>query len=125
VADRNRSIQLVVDEFTDGRIAIQGHEDDWYEYWLHWNALTRVKEVDDKTGEIKRKVWVRNGEDHYALATVYWRVGMMRFGSNDSKLIMKETKIPEAPVVYPNQTIDAKFALDKYQKKPDRDWRKI
>ena len=78
-ADRNRSIQLVVDEFTDGRIPLYGTEKDWYTYWIHWNALTRVSETN-KHGQI-RKVWSRNGEDHWALATTYWRIGMMNFNN--------------------------------------------
>lgn len=126
IADRNRSIQLVVDEFTDGRIAIQGTENDWYDYWLHWNNLTRIKEMDDKTGEIKRKIWVRNGDDHWALATVYWRIGMSRFASNENKIIGgKQIQFEESPVVYPNQTIDAKFAMDRFKKKKKHDWRKV
>lgn len=79
IADRNRCIQLVVDEFTDQRIPLQGNIDAWYDYYLHWNALTRIKEFDQATMEVKRKIWVRNGDDHWAIATVYWRIGMMRF----------------------------------------------
>jgi len=67
VADRNRCIQMTVDEFTDNRIPIQGKEDDWYDYYLHWNALTRIKEFDQKTMEIKRRLWVRNSDDHWCI----------------------------------------------------------
>ena len=124
VADRNRSIQLVVDEFTDNRIAIQGQENDWYDYWLHWNNLTRIKEIDEKTGEIKRKIWVRNGDDHWALATTYWRIGMSRFASSESKILGKQNDIEESPVIYPDNTMDSKFALRPF-KKPRDDWRKV
>lgn len=125
IADRNRNIQLVVDEFIDGKISLQGKEDDWYDYWIHWNSLTRIKEFDQKTMEVKRKLWVRNGDDHWAMATIYWRVGMSRFGSMDNKIIGgKETKIKEASVVYANQTIDAKFALGQYKYKKKHDWRR-
>jgi len=81
VADRNRTIQLLVDEFTDARIPLQGNENDWYDYWLHWNNLTRIKEFDDKSGAFKRYIWVRNGDDHWAHATVYFRVGISKFSS--------------------------------------------
>lgn len=79
VADRNKIIQLVVDEFTDGKIPLQGDENDWYDYWMDWNNLHRIKVIDPITSEFKGNKWVRNGRDHRALATVYWRVGMTRF----------------------------------------------
>jgi hypothetical protein len=84
-ADRNRMISLVVEEFTDRRIAVQGDFEtggtmDWYDYWLQWNNLTKVKELDPKTGQVKRRIWVRSGADHFAHATVYWRIGIKRFG---------------------------------------------
>jgi len=123
IADRNRCIQLVVDEFTDGRIAIQGDENDWYDYWLHWNNLTRIKEIDDKTGEIKRKIWVRNGDDHWALASTYWRIGMSRFGSNENHIIGKTSEIPEAPVISPNNTMDN--TMTQFKRKKVNDWRKL
>ena len=70
-ADRNRSIQLVVDEFTDGRIPLYGTEKDWYTIGFHWNAPPRVSETN-KHGTI-RKVWSRNGEDHWAFS--YYLLG--------------------------------------------------
>lgn len=88
IADRNRMIQLVVDEFSDKRISLQGNENDWYDYWLHWNALTRITEETDR--KQIRKVWVRNGPDHWAHATTYWRIGMMRFGNGKGGVIPAE-----------------------------------
>lgn len=93
VADRNRTIQLLVDEFTDARIPIQGTENDWYDYWLHWNNLTRTKEYDEKSGAFRRYIWVRNGDDHFAHATVYWRVGISRF-SNTAQIFGSVADIP-------------------------------
>lgn len=106
IADRNRMIQLVVDEFTDRRIPLQGTENDWYDMWLHWNNLTRIKEENDR-GMI-RKVWIRSGDDHFAHSCVYWRVGMMRFGDGDGALLGANTfldGIKETPSVLPDQTI--------------------
>jgi len=126
VADRNRCIQLVVDEFTDGRIPIQGNEDDWYDYWLHWNALTRIKEFDQKTMEIKRKLWVRNGDDHWALATTYWRIGMSKFGSNENKIIKgKKEDIEESPIIYTGDKMDNQFITKQFKKTKTNDWRSL
>lgn len=87
IADRNRCIQLVVDEFSDGRIPMQGTEEDWSEMWSHWNNLSRISEVDQKTGMIKRKIWVKNGQSDLSFATVYWRIGMMKFNSKKAELL--------------------------------------
>lgn len=105
IADRNRMIQLVVDEFTDERIPLQGNENDWYDYWLHWNNLTRIKEENDR-GMI-RKIWVRSGDDHWAHATTYWRIGMMRFGNGSGALISQDSPInaPIAPSVSPDNRV--------------------
>ena len=90
IADRNRMIQLVVDEFTDKRIQVQGTSEEWYDYWLEWNNLTRIKEMDEKTGDVKRKIWVKSGPSDLSFATVYWRVGMMRF-AGEGGIIQPET----------------------------------
>lgn len=77
--DRNRGIQLVVDEFRNRRVPVHGTEQDWFEYWLDWNNLSKIKVLDPDTNQVKGYKWVRNGRDHRALATVCWRVGMTRF----------------------------------------------
>jgi hypothetical protein len=122
--DRNRTIQMVVDEFSDKRIALQGNENDWHEYFLHWNNLSRIKEIDDKTGEIKRKIWVRSGDDHFALATVYWRVGMSRFSGTGHIIKNDAYKFMETPSVNADDTIAVDLKKMIKFKKPKKDWRK-
>lgn len=78
-ADRNAIIQQLIDEFTGKRIPLLGSQDDWYDYWLHWNNIYAT-EKEDKTTQIMKRVWERNGDDHLVHATVYWRVAMTRFG---------------------------------------------
>lgn len=77
--DRDKWIQLVVDEFRNKLIPLQGTESDWYDYWLDWNNLSRIEVRDPTTGQLKNRKWVRSGRDHRALSTVYWRIGMDRF----------------------------------------------
>lgn len=111
VADRNRMIQLVVSEFTDKRIPIMGTENDWYDYWLHWNALTRISKENER-GQIKKE-WIRNGPDHWAHATVYWRIGMMRFGTGKGGIINPPGqsssigRIKEGTTIAPDKTVPA------------------
>jgi hypothetical protein len=78
VADRNKCIQLVVDEFTERRIPIYGSQSEWWDYWLHWSHIYRIEEYNENTGTTVFK-WMRSDRDDFALATVYWRIGMDRF----------------------------------------------
>lgn len=78
VADRNKCIQLVVDEFTERRIPIFGTQGDWWTYWLHWSHMYRIEDYDANSGMTKFK-WMRSDRDDYALATVYWRICADRF----------------------------------------------
>lgn len=82
VADRNKLIQLVVDEFTERRIPIFGTQAEWWDYWIHWSHIYRVEDYNDNTGETKFK-WMRSNRDDWALATVYWRIGMDKFMENN------------------------------------------
>ena len=124
IADRNRMLQLVVDEFTDGRVPLQGTENDWYDYYLHWSNLTRIKEENERG--MLRKIWVRNGDDHWAHATAYWRVGMSRFAT--SGRVLNPDLTPPQPNSYeiePGQV--ASFNPQSILPQPDfeteNDWR--
>ncbi|MDP3697862.1 MAG: phage terminase large subunit family protein [Candidatus Taylorbacteria bacterium] len=77
--DRNRMIQFVIDHFRDKRIPVHGTENDWYDYWLDWNNLSKMKVLDPDTNQVKGYKFVRSGRDHLALATIFWMVGMQRF----------------------------------------------
>lgn len=105
-ADRDRMIQLVVDEFRSGRIKVQGTPEDWHDYWTDWNNLTRIKVEDATTLQHKGFKWVRSGRDHRAAATWFWRVGMMRFGYDKASFIEEDTMLASVePYVYANQTV--------------------
>ena len=93
LADRNRLIQLVVDEFRDQKIQVQGKMHEWEKYYKHWNNLTRMPEIDTVTGERKQSKWIRSGDDHWALATAYWRIGVERSG--EAEIITYEPIISE------------------------------
>ncbi len=119
VADRNRTIQLVVDEFSDARIPLQGTLDDWYEYWLDWNNLSRRKIVDTITNAFKGYKWIRSGRDHKALATVYFRIGMFKFGWGGSKRV----KVGGTQKSLIHQTETGHFNASPYIQEKERDWR--
>lgn len=123
--DRNRMIQLVVDEIRDKRIKIHGNEQDWYEYWLDWNHLTKIKVLDPDTNQIKGYKWVRSGRDHRALATVCWRVGMTRFGKIGRIVTAEKAKKQNSYLVEPDQTVkfDPQAMFDRLDEEKEADWR--
>ena len=123
--DRNRAIQLCVDEFRMKLIRVHGTENDWYEYWLDWNNLSKMKIRDPDTNEIMGYKWIRSGRDHRALATVFWRVGMMRFVGMGSIVISTPTPKPNSYMVNPNQTVDfdPKEMFDRLEEERESDWR--
>lgn len=75
----NNIIQWVADELRDKRIALQGTEDDWYEYWMDWNNMHRIDVIDSTTNQLKGRKWVRNGRNHRVSASCFWRIGVSRF----------------------------------------------
>lgn len=107
--DRERGIQLAVDYFRDGRIPVQGTEEDWHDYWIHANNLTRVKVEDPRTMQFKGHKWVRSGPDHRFLATVLWLAGLHKFGYHKAEFIGEKEALPfrVAPSINANQTIRA------------------
>lgn len=108
IADRNRMIQLVIDEFKARRIPIQGSEGDWWEYWLHWNNIYRMQE-ENALG-VKTSKWMRNGDDHLVHATVYWRVGMDKFGHGQGAILENSPAINFKPGVHIEP--DGTFQMD-------------
>lgn len=87
IYDLNRTWQLIVDEFRDRRLALQGDENDWYEYWLDWKNMSRIKVIDPTTNQFKGIKWVRNGRNHRASATLFWRIGMDKFSGGHATFI--------------------------------------
>ena len=135
-ADRDRMIQLVVDEFRNGRIKVQGTEEDWHNYWTDWNNLTRIKIDDPTTLQHKGYRWVRSGRDHRALATIFWRVGMMKFGYDKASFIGEDNflkGIPVAPVIQsdriraltPAGQDIIQATIQQLNREVDEDWRDI
>ena len=123
--DRNRMIQLVIDEFREKRLKLyRGTEEQWYDYWLHWSHIYRT--VEEDTLGVKQYVWHRSDRDDWVHATVYWRVGVDRFGGTG--MIIKNEEEPERKsyLISPDNTVSFnpdemfKFAEDQEE---DEEWR--
>lgn len=123
LADRNRMIQIVVDEFNDSRITLQGRRDDWKNYYEHWETMYRKMELD-KLGSPVYEWLSTTGSDHWCLATTYWRIGMDKFSEMGEvfKNPRKLSKIPIASTINLDNRIENIALINKKRKK--HDWRK-
>jgi len=79
IVDRNKILQLGVDEFTEHRLPIYGTQDDWFEYWLEWDRMRRVEDTDDKGTKTYEWQKTPGQRSDYPFAQSLWRIGMGRF----------------------------------------------
>lgn len=94
LVDRNRTIQMVVDEFNDGRRTINGSVEDWQPWFNHWLNIYRVKEIMGDQNDPQygwRWVWKRKGADHWALSDVYAMVGFNKYQDSLATVIRKDS----------------------------------
>jgi len=97
--DRNRMMQMVIDDFAGKKIPLQGTQDDWATYQSHFATLYKVTTVD--TLGVPQSVWeTSNGMDHFAHATLYWRVGMDKFSNGGGQVFSGENVFAGIPVGY-------------------------
>lgn len=87
VADRNKMIQMLVDEFTEHRIPLWGTEADWWDVWAEWAGMYRT--VEDNALGIPKFQWNKpaTGRCDYPFACVYWRIGLDRFMENLAQFV--------------------------------------
>ena len=122
LVDRNRMMQMVVDDFASKKVPLQGTQDDWEEYYSHWATLYRISEVDT-LGVPQFKWETSNGMDHWCHATLYWRVGMDRFSNDGGRVFTGEASdFPQSTWIRPDDTMPKKLIYPY----PDQqeDWRK-
>ena len=84
-ADRNRLIQMVVDEMNDKRIPLYGNLDKWWGLWTHWQFMYRI--VGEDRMHNLTYVWECDKAAHrndWALAMCYFRIGTDRFAQGDA-----------------------------------------
>jgi len=119
--DRNRMIQLIIDEMKSKRISFWGKKEDWYDLAQHFKNIVR-REQETNLGTMKR-VWDRTGPDHLVHAMVYWRIGMSRFGQGGVQLLGNEQPIEalQGMKIGLNETVEAS-AINQ-RKNETYDWR--
>lgn len=85
VADRNRLIQLFIDEMTDKRVTFNGTESEWQEYIANWLNIYRTWE-ENALG-VREFKWERTGPDHFCHASLYARIGLDKFQDTQAKVV--------------------------------------
>lgn len=99
LVDRNRVIQLLVDQFNESRISVNGSVADWQPWFAHWLNMYRVKEIVDENEPSYgwRWVWKRKGADHWALSTVYAMVGLDKYAEALATIVSKDKFMAGVP----------------------------
>jgi hypothetical protein len=84
-ADRNRLIQLFIDEMLDKRVTFNGTESEWQDYITHWMNIYRTWE-ENALG-VKEFKWERQGADHWVHASIYARIGLSKFAETKATVV--------------------------------------
>ncbi len=85
LADRNRLIQIFIDEMADKRITFNGTEAEWQEYITHWLNIYRLWE--DNTLGVRTFTWERTGPDHFVHASIYARIGLSKYAETQATIV--------------------------------------
>ncbi len=79
VADRNKLLQLCVDEIIHKRSPFFGTEAEWNEYMLEWLGMYRTEEISNLGTPIFKWNKPASGRCDYPFAHAYARIGLDRF----------------------------------------------
>lgn len=79
VADRDRIIQLCVDEFAEKRMPVYGTENDWHDYLVEWLGMYRTSEENVLGIPVFHWNKPPSGRCDFPFAQVYARIGLDRF----------------------------------------------
>lgn len=93
LVDRNRTIQLAVDQINEQRLTFNGTKEDWQPFFEHCMNVYRVKEITGDENDPQygwRWVWKRKGPDHWFMSMIYALVGMDRFSNDKSQIIKND-----------------------------------
>ena len=93
LVDRNRIIQLVVDEINEQRVTFNGTKEDWQPFFDHCLNIYRIKEITGEENDPQygwRWVWKRKGPDHWFMSMIYALVGMDKYAEDLAQVISKD-----------------------------------
>jgi hypothetical protein len=84
VADRNKMLQLIVDEFSNKLIPLYGAESDWWDVWVEFSGMYRTAQENSLGVMVHQWNKPSSGRCDYPFAVLYWRLGMDRFMETSS-----------------------------------------
>lgn len=87
IADRNKMIQVVVDELTEKRIPMYGKESEWEDAWDEWKGMYRTSEENSLGVDVYKWNKPASGRADYPFCYVYWRIGMAEFMNDKAAFI--------------------------------------
>lgn len=79
IADRNKLIQLMIDEMIQKRLPIYGTEADWQDVWLEFAGMYRTEEVSTLGTPVFKWNKPSSGRCDYPFSFLYYRIGMDKF----------------------------------------------
>lgn len=95
LVDRNRVIQMAVDEIKEQRMVFNGTKEDWQPFFKHALNIYRVKDIsgeDENDPQYGwRWVWKRKGPDHFFLSFIYALIGFDRFQEDLAQIVTKKS----------------------------------
>lgn len=121
LVDRNRMIQVVVDEMADCRLPFNGKSEDFKNFYSQMKSSYRITTVN-KLG-VPSIQWESDGNDHWLHALTYWRVCMDRYGVAGSARIISNDKSLESAIensVYVDPVTNTSKKRVKYDEENDR-----
>lgn len=101
LADRNRVIQMAVDEIKEQRMTFNGDKEDWKPFFEHCLNVYRIKDIqgeDENDPQYGwRWVWKRKGPDHFFMSFIYALIGFDRFNEDLAQIITKKSFLSGIP----------------------------
>ena len=104
VADRNKLLQLVIDEFIEKRMPVYGTENDWLDVMNEFLGMYRTEEMSDVGPPVFEWHKPSTGRCDFPFCFAYMRVGLDRYAEQSANFI--------------NPSNDS-FAFQGYEAKPD------
>jgi hypothetical protein len=101
MVDRNRAIQMMVDEIKEERLRFWGTQPEWQDWFEHAKNIYRVQEMKGKDENAPqygwRWVWKRKGDDHWFMSGLYAMVGVDKFGMDLAQIIKPNSVMADVP----------------------------
>jgi len=122
--DRTRIIDEVIDDFTSGRMNIikcgNTSPENLEKFIRHWESLYKDK-IFDKRLNVEREKWMNHGDDHFAHATVYFKVALAKLVHHPVSVVSDKEKEP----LHQYEDLGLEYVIANQRNKRDTHWLKL